>query len=69
MSVEQRLRAHRRDFVNYRTPCPRCGTMLGPLAVTREFLDVPPDPPYGVLVRCRKCGAEAYVEFEPEEAA
>ena len=33
-------------------PCPFDGTKVGPQFVTREHLDVPPDPPYAATVRC-----------------
>jgi hypothetical protein len=28
---------------------------VGPRFVTREHLDVPPDPPYAATVKCPKC--------------
>ena len=62
-SAPQRIGAQRRDFMNYRVLCPRCGGAIGPRSVTREFLDVPPDPPYAAVARCPKCGHELYVEF------
>ncbi len=62
-ATPQRLRAERRDFFRYRVKCPRCGTAIGPRNVTREFLDVPPDPPYAASVRCPHCAEELYVEF------
>ncbi len=55
----RRITVDRRDFVNYRTPCPFCGEIVGPRFVTREHLDVPPAPPYAASVRCPRCG-EAY---------
>ncbi len=62
-SAPERMSAKHRDFINYRVACPRCGTAIGPRDVTREFLDVPPDPPYAAAVRCPKCGHDLYVEF------
>ena len=29
---------------------------VGPRSVTREHLDVPPNPPYAATVKCPKCG-------------
>ena len=57
MAVEgkRRIRAARHDFLAYRVACPFCGTMVGPRFVTREHLDVPPNPPYAATVRCPKC--------------
>jgi hypothetical protein len=63
---QPRLRVARRDFLNYRTTCPKCGAQIGPRQVTRELMDIPPDPPYGAMVRCSSCGTMTYVEFEPE---
>jgi len=64
--VKGRLHVARRDFLNYRTTCPKCGAPIGPRHATRELMDIPPDPPYGALVRCSRCGTLTYVEFEPE---
>lgn len=64
--VKGRLQVARRDFLNYRTTCPKCGAPIGPRQATRELMDIPPDPPYGALGRCSRCGTLTYVEFEPE---
>lgn len=58
----------RRDYLNYRVRCPKCGEVVGPRYATREFLDVPPDPPYAALVRCPRCRDVLYVEFAPPAA-
>ena len=42
------------DFLGYRVHCPFDGTEVGPRFVTREHLDVPPNPPYAATVRCPK---------------
>jgi uncharacterized protein (UPF0212 family) len=59
----RRIGADRRDFIHYRTVCPFCGETVGPRFVTREHLDVPPDPPYAVTVRCPRCKEEFEVVF------
>ncbi len=51
----RRIDAKRADFLDYRTACPYCATVVGPRFVTREHLDVPPNPPYAATVRCPKC--------------
>lgn len=61
----RRLTVDRRDYVNYRVRCPRCGEVIGPRHAIREFLDVPPDPPYAAFVRCPSCGETFYLEFTP----
>lgn len=61
----QRLVVDRREYVNYRLRCPKCGEVIGPRQAIREFLDVPPDPPYAALVRCPKCRELLYLEFTP----
>jgi len=57
MSVDQRRRiaADRHAFLAYTVRCPFCSTEVGPRYVTREHLDVPPDPPYAATVKCPKC--------------
>jgi len=50
--AKRRIEASRADFLAYRVPCPFDGTKVGPQFVTREHLDVPPDPPYAATVRC-----------------
>ena len=51
---ERRIAASRVDFLGYRVKCPFDGTVVGPRFVTREHLDVPPNPPYAATVRCPK---------------
>jgi uncharacterized protein with PIN domain len=51
----RRIRASRADFLEYRINCPYCDASVGPRFVTREHLDVPPNPPYAATVRCPKC--------------
>lgn len=63
-TANRRTNALRRDFLAYRTPCPFCGAVVGPRSVTREHLDVPPDPPYAASVRCPACGERFEVLFE-----
>jgi len=65
MPVDSRRRVtvDRRDFVSYRTTCPFCGETVGPRFVTREHLDVPPDPPYAASVRCPRCREQYEVVF------
>lgn len=59
----QTLRVTRRDWINYRVTCPRCGETIGPRNTIREYLDIPPDPPYGALARCPRSGDVFNVEF------
>jgi endogenous inhibitor of DNA gyrase (YacG/DUF329 family) len=49
------VRVERHEFLAYAVECPFCGTKVGPRFVTREHLDVPPNPPYAASVRCPKC--------------
>ena len=65
MSADRTIRmtVERRDWINYRVRCPRCGETVGPRNATREYLDVPPDPPYAVIARCPKSGDMLYLEF------
>ena len=60
----RRISALRQDFLAYRIACPFCGTAVGPREVTREHLDVPPDPPYAASVRCLNCIQGFEVLFE-----
>lgn len=57
MSIDRRRRVtvDRHEFLGYQTLCPFCGATVGPRYVTREHLDVPPDPPYAATVKCPKC--------------
>ncbi len=59
----RRIEVDRRDFLAYRTSCPFCGATVGPRSVTREHLDVPPDPPYAASVKCPRCGELFEVVF------
>ncbi|HEV8228611.1 MAG TPA: hypothetical protein VGQ86_01540 [Candidatus Limnocylindria bacterium] len=52
----RRIEADRHEFLEYRINCPFCSTAVGPRFVTREHLDVPPNPPYAATVKCPKCG-------------
>jgi len=61
--ASRRIEADRRDFLAYRTTCPFCGASVGPRAVTREHLDVPPNPPYAASVKCPRCGELFEVVF------
>jgi endogenous inhibitor of DNA gyrase (YacG/DUF329 family) len=65
MSVDQRRRvdADRHAFLAYAVVCPFCGTAVGPRSVTREHLDVPPNPPYAATVRCPSCKEIFEVRF------
>ena len=57
MTTDQRrrVRMDRHRFLEYEMGCPFCSTKVGPRFVTREHLDVPPDPPYAATVKCPKC--------------
>jgi hypothetical protein len=65
LSIDQRRRvdADRHVFLEYGVACPFCGTKVGPRFVTREHLDVPPNPPYAATVRCPKCHERFEVHF------
>lgn len=52
--TRRRIEVDRADFLSYQVKCPFDGTRVGPRFVTREHLDVPPDPPYAATVRCPK---------------
>ena len=62
--AKKRVRAQRTRFLEYEVTCPFCGTPVGPRFVTREHLDVPPDPPYAATVRCPKDRQTFEVVFE-----
>ncbi|HEX9436725.1 MAG TPA: hypothetical protein VGA16_06145 [Candidatus Limnocylindria bacterium] len=49
---KRRIDADRADFLAYEVQCPFDGTTVVPRFVTREHLDVPPNPPYAATVRC-----------------
>jgi hypothetical protein len=51
-ATKRRIEADRADFLSYEVKCPFDGTIVGPRFVTREHLDVPPNPPYAATVRC-----------------
>ena len=57
MSVDQQRATgiDRRAFLAYEIRCPFCAGVVGPRFVTREHLDVPPNPPYAATVRCPSC--------------
>lgn len=57
MTVDERrrLKVDRHAFLEYTVHCPFCSTIVGPRFVTREHLDVPPNPAYAATVRCPKC--------------
>lgn len=52
--AKRRVTAARVDFLDGKIGCPFCGTKVGPRHVTREHLDVPPNPPYAASVVCPK---------------
>lgn len=52
--TQRRIEADRAAFLTYQVVCPFDGTVVGPRFVTREHLDVPPNPPYAATVRCPK---------------
>jgi hypothetical protein len=52
----RRIEVDRDAFLDYRVTCPYCAATVGPRSVTREHLDVPPNPPYAATVKCPKCG-------------
>ena len=60
----RRVEVDRRAFLEYETECPFCKAKVGPLFVTREHLDVPPNPPYAATVKCPKCGEVFEVIFK-----
>jgi hypothetical protein len=60
----KRIRVTLRDWINYRATCPVCGETIGPRHTLREYADVPPDPPYGALVKCPRSGDVIFVEFD-----
>lgn len=49
---KRRISAARADLLDARLACPFCGTKVGPRNVTREHLDVPPNPSYAASVVC-----------------
>lgn len=57
MSVDEqrRVTVDRHAFLDYAVKCPFCSALVGPRFVTREHLDVPPNPAYAATVRCPKC--------------
>src|SRR5436309_14292016 len=59
----RRITVDRRAFNHYEVPCPFCGENVGPRFVTREHLDIPPNPPYAATVRCPRCQEELEVLF------
>ena len=63
-TTKRRIEADRADFLSYEVACPFDGTTIGPRFVTREHLDLPPDPPYAATVRCPKDGEVFEVIFQ-----
>ena len=57
------MNVDRHQFLDYAVDCPFCKTKIGPRFVTREHLDVPPNPPYAATVKCPKCGEIFEVYF------
>jgi len=55
LDQRRRVTVDRHQFLDYAVACPFCSTKIGPRSVTREHLDVPPDPPYAATVKCPKC--------------
>ncbi|MEK7860758.1 MAG: hypothetical protein AAB284_05310 [Chloroflexota bacterium] len=62
-TTARRIEADRRAFLDYEVTCPFDGTAIGPRFVTREHLDIPPNPPYAATVRCPKDGEVFEVIF------
>jgi hypothetical protein len=62
----RRIEVDRDAFLDYRVSCPYCSATVGPRSVTREHLDVPPNPPYAATVKCPKCGETFEVVFRSE---
>jgi hypothetical protein len=62
LDQRRRVTVDRHQFLDYAVACPFCSTKIGPRSVTREHLDVPPDPPYAATVKCPKC-AEIFEVF------
>ena len=62
-TTARRIEADRRAFLDYGVTCPFDGITIGPRFVTREHLDLPPDPPYAATVRCPKDGEVFEVIF------
>ena len=56
MDERRRIDVDRHAFLAYTVSCPFCAERIGPRFVTREHLDVPPNPPYAATVKCPKCG-------------
>lgn len=69
MTTEQsrRIVVDRHQFLDYAVRCPFCGTAIGPRFVTREHLDVPPNPPYAATVRCPSCREIFEVRFSDSQ--
>lgn len=65
----RRVAADRHVFLDYKTACPFCNASVGPRSVTREHLDVPPNPPYAATVKCPKCDEVFEVVFKDQVGA
>ena len=50
--ARRRITAPRIDFIDGQVACPFCGTKVNHRHVTREHLDVPPNPPYAASLVC-----------------
>lgn len=50
--AKRRITASRIDFLDRKVKCPFCATPVGSRHVTREHLDVPPNPPYAASIVC-----------------
>ena len=60
---KRRVSVARADFLDSRVACPFCGTKVGPRHVTREHLDVPPNPSYAASIICPKDKEQFEVVF------
>jgi hypothetical protein len=65
--ARRRIEVDRAAFLSYEIACPFDGTKVGPRSVTREHLDVPPDPPYAATVRCPSDGEVFEVVFRDSQ--
>ena len=65
---KRRISADRIDFLDSKVTCPFCGAQVGPRYVTREHLDVPPNPPYAASVVCPKDKQAFEVVFRTERS-
>src|SRR5687767_9294630 len=61
--AKRRVTASRIDFIDGKVACPFCGTKISQRHVTREHLDVPPNPPYAASIVCPKDKEQFEVVF------